>query len=65
MSSGSIKKCYLHTIYLQILYIYIYIYIYIYKQDLVLNNLQRLIGHKTQPTKTWGIDYVYLRKIEE
>ena len=27
-----------------------YIYIYIYKQDLALNNLQRLIWHKTQPT---------------
>ena len=31
--------------------IYIYIYIYIYKQDLALNNPQRLICHKTQPTK--------------
>ena len=27
-----------------------YIYMYIYKQDLILNNLQELICHKTQPT---------------
>ena len=26
------------------------IYIYIYKWNLVLNNLQELIGHQTQPT---------------
>ena len=36
------------------LYIYIYIYIYIYRErereDLALNDLQRLICHKTQPT---------------
>ena len=32
--------------------IYIYIYIYIYVEDLVLKNLQWLICHKNQPTKS-------------
>ena len=34
------------------MYIYIYIYIYIYRKDLVLNDLQWSICHKTKPTQT-------------
>ena len=34
----------------------ILVYIYVYKQDLALNNPQRLIGHKIQPTKSKEIN---------
>ena len=47
-------KAYLKIISTQCVYksyfnIYIYIYIYIYNDDLVSNNLQWLIYHKTKP----------------
>ena len=42
---SSWKHCCLWTIHLWIIYIW-----YMYKQDLALNNLQKLICHKTQPT---------------
>ena len=35
-----------------------YIYIYIYKQDLVLNNKEGFICHKTQPMKKNGLIYI-------
>ena len=38
--------------YLQLIYIYL---IYMYKQDLVLNNLQWLICHKTKPNQITNI----------
>ena len=41
MSSGSFKKCHLQNILLKMMY----------KQNLVLNNPQWLMCHKTQPTK--------------
>ena len=44
MSSDSFKNCYLQTIQLQLTDIYIN------KQDLVLNNIEGLICHKTQAT---------------
>ena len=47
MSSGSFKSV---TYKLFVYKSYIF-KIYIYEQDLALNNLQRLIGHKTQPIK--------------
>ena len=45
MSYGLFKNCYLQTIHLQII-----CNVYMYKKDLVLNNLQELTCHKTQPT---------------
>ena len=42
ISTGSLKRCYLQNISLQIRYL-----IYLYKQDLALNNPQELICHKT------------------
>ena len=46
MSSGSFKYI-IFQMCLQI--IYIYIYIYIYKENLLLNDQQWLMCHKTQP----------------
>ena len=39
----------------------IYIYIYIYEEDLALNNLYRLICHKTQ-TKSYIFNIYVLRR---
>ena len=44
MNSLLFKKCYLQTMCLQNIY-------NMYKEDLALNNIQGLIGHKTQPNQ--------------
>ena len=45
MRSGLFRNYYLKIVHLQIYLIYMY------KQDLVLNNLQWLISHKTKPNQ--------------
>ena len=46
MSSGSFKN-FIYKMCLEIIYL-----IYMYKKDLVVNNLQWLICHETQPNQT-------------
>ena len=48
MSVGSLKNDYL---------------IYMYKKDLPLNNLQRLIYHKTKPNQTPKINILNVKKV--
>ena len=47
MSAGFLKMLPINYLFTSHKY-YIYIYIYIYKQDLILNDLQGMIFHKTQ-----------------
>ena len=46
MTSDSFKKCYQQNVFTNHINL-----IYIYRYDLALNNLQRLICHKTQPNQ--------------
>ena len=55
MSSGSFKNV-IYKICLEI------ILMYMYKEDLVLNNQQWLICHKTQPNQIIYIQYICIKK---
>ena len=57
MGSGSFKNV-INKICLEIIYL-----IYMYKKDLALNNLQRLICHKTKPNKIFSIIIVFIKII--
>ena len=57
-SSGAFKD-FMNKVYLQIIYL-----IYTYKEDLALNNLQQMICHKTNQTKSYVFNiYIYIRRI--
>ena len=57
MSLGSFKNV-INKMYLQIIYL-----IYMYKEELVLNNLQWSICHKTQPNQIIYIQYIRIKII--